>query len=554
MTAAMWLSAADGPEPAWIQFEFDRVYKLHEMLVWNYNVAFEEILGFGVKEVSVEYSENGVGWAALGDVEFTQGPGQDGYASNTTVDLGGAAAHVRLTAKSNWSGTQPQSGLSEVRFLYVPVQAREPDPDSGSSDVDVDVILGWRAGRGAASHNVYVGSDPDALPLDGSVAEPSFDTASLGLALGQDYYWRVDEANDAETPTTWQGDLWSFSTKESLTVDGFESYNDIEAGQEGSNLIYLTWTDGFENPSANGSTIGYVTGTSLETAIVHGGNRCVPLTYNNSAASVSDVTVDPANLPIGRDWTKGAAETLVLWFYGQSGNAVTEKMYVNVGGVKVPYPGDAADVARPIWKQWNVNLAALGIDLSNVAQLGISFERTGATGGAGTVFIDDILLYRSAPAMASEEIWLEAEAGTLTAPMNAYSALPGASGGQYIGAELGNNSTGNPPAPAGTATYSITVQGGIYKLLCRVIAPSSGEDSLWIRIQGATTNTSNHSSGWIRWNDMVHGTDWQWDEVHSSDDSNETVYFTMPAGTYTLEVGYREDGAYVDALLLTDKP
>ena len=196
----------------------------------------------------------------------------------------------------------------------------------------------------------------------------------------------------------------------------------------------------------------------------------------------------------------------------------------------------------------------LGIDLSNVAQFSIGFERTGASGGSGTVIIDDILLYRSAPAMASEEIWLEAEAGAVTAPMNAYSALPGASGGSYIGAELGNSSTGNPPAPDGTATYSITVQGGTYKLLCRVIAPSSGEDSLWVRIQGATTNTNNHSSGWVRWNDMVHGTDWQWDEVHSSDDSAQTVYFTMPAGTYTLEVGYREDGAYVDALLLTDKP
>ena len=41
----MWLSAAE-PAGAWIQYEFDKVYKLHEMWVWNYNVAFESVLGF----------------------------------------------------------------------------------------------------------------------------------------------------------------------------------------------------------------------------------------------------------------------------------------------------------------------------------------------------------------------------------------------------------------------------------------------------------------------------------------------------------------------------
>ncbi|MHC4242583.1 MAG: hypothetical protein ACYSU4_09270, partial [Planctomycetota bacterium] len=33
----MWLSAKGATEPAWIQYEFDRPYKLDELLVWNYN-------------------------------------------------------------------------------------------------------------------------------------------------------------------------------------------------------------------------------------------------------------------------------------------------------------------------------------------------------------------------------------------------------------------------------------------------------------------------------------------------------------------------------------
>jgi len=248
---------------------------------------------------------------------------------------------LRLTANSNWGGgILNQYGLSEVSFLYIPVHAREPSPVSGATDVDVDVILGWRAGREAASHDVYISVDPNALALAGSVTGPIFDTASL--ALGQIYHWRVDEVNDAETPTTWQGDLWSFSTKEFLVVDDFESYNDIEAGQEGSNLIYLTWVDGFDNPTVNGSTIGYTEAfqPTMEAEIVHGGNQSVPLMYDNSVASLSEVTVNTSDLPIGRDWTKGAPETLVLWFYGDAGNAVTEQMYVKVNNVKVVYDGD----------------------------------------------------------------------------------------------------------------------------------------------------------------------------------------------------------------------
>jgi len=398
----MWLSSLTGIQPSWIAYEFDRLYKLHDMWIWNYNETWEPMLGVGIRDATIEYSVDGSNYTALGTThEFAQGPGTAGYAHNTAVDFGGVTAkHVRLTANSNWGGgILNQYGLSEVRLSYIPLAAREPSPVSGATNVDVDVILGWRAGTEAASHDVYVGADPTALVLAGSVTEPSFDTASLALAMGQSYYWRVDEVNDAETPATWQGELWSFSTQEFLVVDDFESYNDIEVGQEGSNLIYMTWSDGFDNPSLNGSTIGYTIPfePTMETQIVHGGNQSVPFMYDNSVASLSEVTVNTNDLAIGRDWTKGAAETMVLWFYGDPSNAATERMYVKVNGVKVVYPGDVADITRPIWTQWNIDLAALGISLSNVTQLSIGFERTGASGGEGTVLIDDILLYRTAP-------------------------------------------------------------------------------------------------------------------------------------------------------------
>jgi hypothetical protein len=53
------------------------------------------------------------------------------YAANTGRFQGVAARYVRLTVNSGW-GMMGQYGLSEVRFLYIPAQAREPQPADGA--------------------------------------------------------------------------------------------------------------------------------------------------------------------------------------------------------------------------------------------------------------------------------------------------------------------------------------------------------------------------------------------------------------------------------------
>jgi hypothetical protein len=70
--AAMWLAKAPDEEPLWIQYDLGKLYKVHEMLVWNYNSQFELLLGFGLRNVSVEYSQNGESWATVGDVELAR--------------------------------------------------------------------------------------------------------------------------------------------------------------------------------------------------------------------------------------------------------------------------------------------------------------------------------------------------------------------------------------------------------------------------------------------------------------------------------------------------
>jgi hypothetical protein len=393
----MWLSNGFDPNATWIQYEFDNVHKLYQLWVWNYNTTVEPLVGFGIQEATIEYSDDGTNWATLGTThEFARGPGGVGYAPNTTVDLSGVAAkYVRFTANSNWGGILNQYGLSEVRFLYVPVWAQEPSPDSGATDVDAGVTLNWRAGREAAKHDVYLGTDEQAV-IDGNVpvvtvTEPSY-VPSLDLA--GTYYWRVDEANEAETPATWKGDIWSLSTQEYLVVEDLESYNEIPAGEQGSNLVYLTWIDGFDNPSVNGSTIGYTEAfqPSMETSIVHDGKQSVPLFYNNTVAAYSEVTANIADLQVGQDWTRHGVKALTLRFSGNPANTV-QQMYVKINGTKVKYDGSAEETRLMGWQMWYIDLASIGLNLNNVTRLTIGFERIGASGGQGMVLLDAIRLY-----------------------------------------------------------------------------------------------------------------------------------------------------------------
>jgi hypothetical protein len=399
-SATMWLTTTGQTAPVSIKYEFDKIYKLYEMLVWNYNG--ESILSmYGFRDVSVEYSIDDVNWIQIEGVsEFSQAPGTDGYASDITIEFGDVTAkYVRITAGSNWSnGLFDQYGLSEVRFMYIPTSARGPDqPANGATDVALDTIISWKSGREVVEHDIYLSKDRQSV-IDGTAFVTTVSQSSYGplsLELGSTYYWRIDEVNNTAVIPLWPGDIWSFTTQEYLVVDDFESYNEIAEGQEGSNLVYLTWIDGYANPSTNGSTTGYFEAfqPTMETNIVHSGNQSVPIFYNNITAGISEVTVSTNSLPIGPDWASVSPEFLSIWFYGDPNNAETDQMYVEIDGSRTTYDGD---LIQDDWQQWSIDLTSPGINLANVGTLTIGFESTGATGTSGKVIFDDIQLYTPA--------------------------------------------------------------------------------------------------------------------------------------------------------------
>ena len=309
----MWMSA--GVQPNWIQYQFDKAYKLSDLWVWNTNQVIESFVSFGAKNVKVEYSVDGTTWTQLQNVpEFARAPGVPTYTHNTTVSFGGALAkYVKLTITGTWGGL-PQSGLAEVRFFSLPVQAREPQPATGATGVDLEAVLNWRPGREAASHKLYFGKDKDAVAnrTASAVTLTDHSYTPAPLQFGTTYYWRVDEIGAAATPGTQVGDVWSFTAKEYTVVEDFESYTD-KTGEE----IFTAWIDGFTN-GLSGSTVGYMTATSGtfgETTIIHGGKQSMPMDYNNAKTpfySEAERTFAPV-----QNWTGNGATDLSVWFQGR---------------------------------------------------------------------------------------------------------------------------------------------------------------------------------------------------------------------------------------------
>jgi len=158
------------------------------------------------------------------------------------------------------------------------------------------------------------------------------------------------------------------------------------------------------------------------------------------------------------------------------------RLYIKINDEKIVYELPADTEIPPAWvrwNQWNVDLSTLQGELSNVTPLIIGVEGAGME---GTLYIDDILLYATAPPQPRIAAWFEAEAAdTLSAPLEIMDQGE-ASGGKYIGTLIGVGDANNEPPLDGIATYSFTVTGGTYKLSARVNTEAG--NSFWVRIPG----------------------------------------------------------------------
>ncbi|MFC1634389.1 LamG domain-containing protein [Planctomycetota bacterium] len=292
----------------------------------------------------------------------------------------------------------------DIWAFTTPGAAGVPQPANGAADVEHTQILLWTPADNANSHDIYFGTDAEAVE-NATTASPEYKgnkaSGSESYDPGQldwdtSYYWRVDAVYSTGTVN---GLVWHFTTADFLVVDDFESYTDDDAAGQ---TIWQTWIDGLD-VADNGAQVGYLFPPYTEQTIVHSGLQSMPMLYVNETGVTNSEASFTLTTP--RDWTVEDVGELSLWFRGDSANAA-EPLYVAIsnaaGAPGVVAHSEANAAQASTWRLWVIPLQAFadqGINLANVDKLAIGLGSKGgsAVGGSGTMYIDDIRLYRAEP-------------------------------------------------------------------------------------------------------------------------------------------------------------
>jgi hypothetical protein len=165
----------------------------------------------------------------------------------------------------------------------------------------------------------------------------------------------------------------------------------------------------------------------------------------------------------------------------------------------------------------------------NVQNYTLAVNKAGS--GSGTVTASF-----AAAVMSANSIVLEAEAGSVTAPMT-IQADPTASGGKYVevvegGGNNYNDSTFGGP---GEVKFSTNIsRAGTYALWALTIAPNGTSDSFYVTGNGALVS---------EWMPGPYSTVWTWSKVAD---------LSLSAGALNLAFRQREDGTKLDKIVLSD--
>ncbi|HCO92774.1 MAG TPA: hypothetical protein DIU00_02285 [Phycisphaerales bacterium] len=368
------------------------------------NVTFSWTPGFGAKLHTVYVGDdfdqvnNAEGGASQGPVTYSPGTLESGKVYYWRVDEFDAAGTYKGDV---WSFTTPGAVASPV-------------PASGAVDVKMTATLSWTPAENAVSHEVYFGTDKDAVRNadqnspeykgDKALGDENYDPGKLDWY--STYCWRVDEIDSLGN--TSKGPLWSFTTADFISVDDFEDYD------AGENQIWYAWLDGlgFGTPDTPPYSPGNGTGSAVgdentpsycEESIVHGGGKSMPVAYNNNKQGYAFYSEVAKTLSYPRNWTEQGVGILTLWLKGRTDNSA-EPLYVGIansgGEPAVVIHDDPAASQVGVWMKWEIPLSAFadqGIDLSDVDKIAIGVGTHGNTtvpGGSGRMYIDDIRLYQ----------------------------------------------------------------------------------------------------------------------------------------------------------------
>ena len=204
-----------------LYIEFDKIYDIKEMWVWNREGATATD---PLKTVQIEYSIDSVNYEILmngSEPNFVLPRGDPNGPHDTEIEFGVPAKYVKLTAiggigVGNYGSTDYR--LRELRFYadgpYTSINAYAPAP-AEDAEVDIFVELKWWPGDNTVTgQDIWLGKVGGSMVKIASNIAPDVNSYTLPqLDNLFDYKWRIDSI-DGNSVT--QGDEWHFSTRARL--------------------------------------------------------------------------------------------------------------------------------------------------------------------------------------------------------------------------------------------------------------------------------------------------------------------------------------------------
>ena len=132
-----WLSCSESQNPIaqrgvnhWLEYDLGYTYILDSIQIWNYNVWGST--GNGVRQILIDYSEDGNDWESIGPLDVDQAPGSWKYNSPAGFDLGNISARkLVITVLQTWDDQANCAGIGEIKIaVSLPTSIQDIDEEA----------------------------------------------------------------------------------------------------------------------------------------------------------------------------------------------------------------------------------------------------------------------------------------------------------------------------------------------------------------------------------------------------------------------------------------